>query len=259
MPVVAQGLFLRAGGITDPTDKPGISSLTAAMLTEGTATRTSQQISDEMEFLGAQLRASASREFTAIAAETLTSHWQHALEIMADVVQNATFPAQEFDRVRSDRLTDLSRIADSPQAIASRASQALLFGAGTRYGHPVSGTEAAVKSLTRDDLAAHHAATYAPEDATLILVGDISRDEAIQQAEAAFGGWQPCTAPVSERSSGQRISGRHDHHIPRRQAPARLSLSSARATLRSRAITPTTSRSTCSTTSSAASSPPAST
>ena len=190
LPVVAQGLLLRAGGITDPADKPGIASLTAAMLTEGTAARTSRQISDEMEFLGSQLRGSASREFATLSTETLTAHWQHALEIMADVAQNATFPDNEFDRVRSERLTDLSRIADSPQAIAGRASQALLFGTGTRYGHPLSGTEAAVKALTRDDLADHHAAHYAPEGTTLILVGDISRDDAIKQAEAVFGGWQ---------------------------------------------------------------------
>ena len=197
LPVVAQGLLLLAGGITDPADKPGIASLTAAMLAEGTATRTSQQISDEMEFLGSQLRASTSREFATLSAETLTSHWQHALEILADVAQNATFPQQEFDRVRSERLTDLSRIADSPQAIAGRASQALLFGAGTRYGHPLSGTETAIKSLSRDDLASHHAACYKPENATLILVGDISRDEVIRQAENTFDGWQPGTAADS--------------------------------------------------------------
>ena len=191
LPVVAQGLLLQAGGITDPADKPGVASLTAAMLTEGTAARTSRQISDEMEFLGSQLRASASREFASLSTETLTAHWQRALEIMADVVQNPTFPADEFDRVRNERLTDLSRIADSPQAIAGRASQALLFGAGTRYGHPLSGTETAVKAFTRDDLAAHHAANYSPEGTTLMLVGDITRDAAIEQAEAAFGGWQP--------------------------------------------------------------------
>ena len=197
LPAVAQGLLLRAGGITDPADKPGIASLTATMLAEGTTTRSSRQISDEMEFLGSQLRASASREFATISTETLTSHWQHALEILADVVQNAIFPANEFDRVRSERLTDLSRIADSPQAIAGRASQALLFGTGTRYGHPVSGTEAAIKGLTRDDLASHHAANYSPEGATLILVGDISRDEAVKQAEGAFGGWRSSDATDS--------------------------------------------------------------
>ena len=71
-------------------------------------------------------------------------------------------------------------------------------GTGTRYGHPLSGTEAAVKALTRDDLAAHHAARYSPEGTTLILVGDISRDDAIKQAEAAFGGWQSNAAADSD-------------------------------------------------------------
>ena len=207
LPVVAQGLLLRAGGITDPTDKPGIASLTASMLTEGTPTRASRQISDEMEFLGSQLRASASREFATISTETLTSHWRSALEIMADVAQNATFPEQEFDRVRSERLTDLSRIADSPQAIAGRASQALLFGQGTRYGHPLSGTEAAVGAFTRDDLAAHHAARYTPDGTTLILVGDITQADAVKQAEAAFGRWNGISSASSADADAQPEDG----------------------------------------------------
>ena len=168
--------------------------MTAAVLAEGTSNRTSKQISDEMEFLGSQLRASTSREFATLSAETLTSHWQQALEILSDVAQNATFPADEFDRVRSERLTDLSRIPDSPQAIAGRSSQALLFGSGTRYGHPLTGTEESVRSFTREDLATHYAAHYTPEAATLLLVGDMTRDEAIRQAEAAFGSWQSGTA-----------------------------------------------------------------
>ena len=201
LPVVAQGLLIRAGGITDPADRPGLASLTASMLAEGTPTRTSQQISDEMEFLGSQLRASTSREFATLSAETLTSHWQQALEILADVVQNAIFPQQEFDRVRSERLTDLSRIADSPQAIAGRASQAILFGSGTRYGHPLSGTESAVNAFSRDDLASHHTAHYTPAGTTLILVGDITRDDAIEQAESAFGSWQPSAASDHDEES----------------------------------------------------------
>ena len=208
LPIVAQGLLVRAGGIADDADKPGLASMTATMLTEGTTTRSSQQVSDEMEFLGAQLRASASREFGTLAAETLTAHWRQAMEIMADVAQNAAFPAQEFDRVRNERLTDLRRIADSPQAIAGRASQALLFGAGTRYGHPLSGTEAAVMALSRDDLVSHYEERYAPEEATLILVGDISRDEAIRQAEATFGGWKRRSATVSEAAvEGEALDG----------------------------------------------------
>lgn len=198
LPLVAQGLLVRAGGVADPPGRPGLASLTAAMLTEGTASRSSQQISDEMEFLGAQLHAHASREYATITTETLTAHWERALELLADVAQNAAFPEQELERVRGERLTDLRRIADSPVAIAARASQALLFGAGTRYGHPVSGDEAAVAGFGRGDLAAHYAANYAPDAATLILVGDIRREEAIARAEAAFGGWRRKSAAADE-------------------------------------------------------------
>ena len=191
LPIVAQGLLLRAGGITDPPDKPGVASLTAAMLTEGTTNRSSGEISDDMEFLGAHLRASASREFVTLSAETLTAHWRAALDIMADAAQNANFPAQEYDRVQAERLTDLSRIADNPPAIVARAAQAILFGAGTRYGNPMSGSEPSVKSITRDDLAAHYAAHYGPENATLILVGDINAADAVEHAKSAFGAWMP--------------------------------------------------------------------
>ena len=200
LPIVAQGLLLRAGGITDHADRPGLASLTADMLSEGTTNRSSQRISDDMEFLGAHLSAHAAREYAAIATETLTAHWQDALAIMADVVQNPTFPAQEFDRVRAERLTDLKRIADNPVAIAARASQALLFGANTGYGHPVSGTETAVSAFTRDHLATHYAARYAPADATLILVGDIRRDAALERAEAAFGAWKHAPAANSAQA-----------------------------------------------------------
>lgn len=199
LPIVAQGLLLRAGAITDHADRPGLASLTAAMLSEGTTSRSSQRISDDMEFLGAHLSAQAAREYAVIATETLTAHWQQALAIMADVVQNPTFPAQEFDRVRADRLTDLRRISDNPVAIAARASQALLFGANTGYGHPVSGTEAAVSAFTRNDLANHYAARYSPADATLILVGDIRRAHALEQAEAAFGAWRHTPAHAASQ------------------------------------------------------------
>ena len=198
IPVVAQGLMLLAGAIADPADKPGLASVAAALLTEGTANRDSRRISDDMEFLGSRLNAGASREFAAISTETLTSHWQSALEIMSDAARNATFPQQEFDRVISERLTDLRRVGDSPVSIASRASRALLFGAGTRYGHPASGAEAAVAALRRDDAAAHYAERYGPETATLIVVGDVGRGDAMRALEDAFGEWRPAIGASGE-------------------------------------------------------------
>ena len=189
LPTVAFGLLFRTGFITDPSTKPGLADLTASMLTEGTSNRSSQGIAEEMEFLGSQLGSMASREHAVLSAETLTSHWTTALEVMADVARNPVFPPEELDRVRKERLTDLRRIADSPVAIAGRAFRALLYGPDTRYGHPGTGTERSIEAMHRDDLVTHFASHYRSEGATLIIVGDVTEDEVVSRAEAFLGDW----------------------------------------------------------------------
>lgn len=189
LPMVSFGLLLRAGSITDPADQPGLADMTATLLTEGTSTRSSQQIADEMEFLGADLGCEIGREYMMLATETLVSKWEKAIEIMADVARNPTFPDQELDRVRDERLTDLSRIGDSPATIAARVSRAMLYGPDTEYGHPVAGTEEAVQAMSRDALEAHFRNHYGPASATLLVVGDVAEDDVVSKAETYFGDW----------------------------------------------------------------------
>ena len=206
IPLVSLGLLMRAGAITDPTDKPGLADLTASLLPEGTPTRSSQQISEEMEFLGAQLSSGANREYNTLSTETLTANWEQALDILADVTRNATFPQKEFDRLQSQHLVDLGRISDNPVTIASRASRAILFGPETSYGHPLSGNEKSIQDMTRDDVVAHFNANYGPGNATLMVVGDLTQDEVIAKAEAKFGDWtgngaSKANAPDSDGAS----------------------------------------------------------
>ena len=189
IPTVAFSLVFNAGGETDPPDRPGLAHMTASMLPEGTVNRSSQQIADEMEFIGSQLGSDASREHTVLIAETLTSQWGAALEIMADVVRNANFVPEELERVRRERLTDLRRVADNPPVIASRASRGLLYGPDTRYGHPLSGTEASVEGMSRDELVGYFDRHFGPKGATLIVVGDVTEGDVLSKAEASFGDW----------------------------------------------------------------------
>ena len=195
MPTVALGFLLRGGAVADPPDTPGLAQMTASLLTEGTTNRSSQQIAEEMEFMGSHLASEATREYVLLSAEVLASHWVAALEIMADVAINANFPAEELERVRKERLTDLGRIADNPAVIASRASRALLYGPDSRYGHPASGTESSVQRITRDDLQAHFAEHYGPANACLIVAGAARSDEVVASAESLFGGWTARKAP----------------------------------------------------------------
>ena len=189
LPIVTFGLLLHAGATAAPAARPGLAHMTASLLSEGTSTRSSRQIANEMEFLGSHLGATASRENVLVSAETLTANWPVALEIVADVVQNPTFPAEEFERVRKEHLTDLSRIADNPVVIASRAARALLYGPESSHGHPVTGTEKSVQAMTRDEIVENYAALYSPQNTTLLVVGDVTESEVIARAEAYLGSW----------------------------------------------------------------------
>ena len=199
LPMVAFGLLVRTGSVSDPTDGPGLTSFTAAMLTEGTTSRTSQQISDEMERIGSAIRTKVHQEYTVLSAQALEQHWREALGVLADVARNPAFSTADLERVRRQRLTDLARIADEPAAVAQRACRALLYGQISAYGHPGSGTEVSVGSLSADDLRAQYARAFGPLDGTLVVAGQVVSDEVTEIAESLFGGWRPQGgSPVSD-------------------------------------------------------------
>ncbi len=189
LPTVAFGLVVRSGAISDPADRAGLANLTTSMLTEGTASRTSAQISDEIEFLGSHLRASASREHIVLISDGLSTNWRDALGVLGDIAQNAEFPAHELERVRANLLTDLRRVSDSPATISGRATRGVMFGPGTPYGHPLTGVESSVEQVSGDDLEAYFGANFRPGNSTFVIVGDLSLDEAVEAADNTFGQW----------------------------------------------------------------------
>lgn len=202
LPMVAFGLVMRTGAAVDPTDRPGLTNMAVTMLPEGTSSRSSQQISDEMERMGSDIHTHAGREHTMVSAEALESQWRGALEIAADVVRNPVFPTGDLERIRRQRLTDLARIADDPAAIAPRAARALLYGRESAYGHPATGTEASVESFSRDELADHYASRFGPTGATFVVAGQFKADEAVELVERHFGDWRPPQAPNTETGGG---------------------------------------------------------
>ena len=199
LPLQAFGMLVRAGAVADERDKPGLGMLTASMLVEGTSKRSSREIADEMEFLGARIMTSPNREYVLLSAEVLASHWPAAMELASDVLVDPTFPVEEFDRVRKELLVDLRRVPDNPMTIAARAWRALLYGPASPYGHPSEGTEASIESMSREVLERHYTGHYSPGSTTLIVVGEASHDEVMSQAEARFGAW---AAGTGARSPG---------------------------------------------------------
>ncbi len=197
VPVVAFGLVLSGGALDDPESKSGLASLTASMLAEGTGTRSSIQIAEELEFLGTNLRNHANREYAMVSSDSLKTNWKDTLNILSDVVLNSAFPDHELERLRKNLLTDLDRISDSPMAIAGRAARSLYYGPGTPYGHPLTGNQQSVASITRDDLLGYYDSHFGPDKATFVVVGDLSFEEAMEAAESNFGEWKQLSGASS--------------------------------------------------------------
>ncbi|HEY6065845.1 MAG TPA: pitrilysin family protein [Thermoanaerobaculia bacterium] len=190
VPVVQLNVVARAGAGADPRDKPGLASLTADMLDEGAGSRSSLQISDELDYLGADLQTRAGWDSTAVALHVPLKRFPAALPIFADVALKPTFPATELDRVRKDRLTELLQLRDEPSAIAAVAVANALYGRDHRYGTPVIGTEAAVRGFSRGDLALFHERTFTPANSGIVVVGDVTAASVLKDLEQAFGGWK---------------------------------------------------------------------
>jgi zinc protease len=196
VPVVSVAVHFAGGASLDPAERPGLASFTARMLTEGTKTRTSVQIADEADFIAAHLVPDTEREQTVATTESLTKHWPKALELLTDVLRNPVFPEREVERLRKERLTDLRRIKDDPTAIGARVEMGLLYGRETPHGHPMSGREAAIAALSRDELVSAHEGNILGGTPTFIVVGDVEADAVARQIETAFAGWRPAATPI---------------------------------------------------------------
>jgi zinc protease len=190
-PLVNVQLLAAAGAVRDPADHPGLASLTAAMMNEGTASRTAEQLADELGFLAANLNAGAGQEVAFVNLSMLNRNFGPALEIFADVIVNAAFPESAWPRVRDQRLASLLQSLDQPATIATEEFQRRLFGASHPLGRPVNGTPASVRAATPAALREFHARYYRPDNAHLIVVGDVRADDVVQRLESAFAGWAP--------------------------------------------------------------------
>jgi predicted Zn-dependent peptidase len=194
VPVAQVNLLLRAGTASDPPGKYGIASLTAAMLTEGAGSRSALEIADAVDFLGADLNASSGIDSSAVRLHVPVSRLSDALPIMADVALRPTFPPEELERQRQQRLTNLLQARDDPATIASLAFSRVLYGPEHRFGTATMGTAATLKGFAAGDLTSFYRTAFRPENATLVVVGDITPDGVMPLLEKSFGAW---TAPAS--------------------------------------------------------------
>jgi zinc protease len=191
VPMVQANLIVRAGSAADPAGKYGVASMTANMLDEGAAGRSALELADAVEFLGAQLSTTSTFDYSAVRLSAPTARLSDALSLMADVAIRPTFPAGELERLRKERLTRLLQARDDPAAIIEIAFPKLVFGDKHRYGSAAGGGVPEVKAMTLDDVRSFHGAYYRPENATLLVVGDVTPAAVLPLLEKSFGQWEP--------------------------------------------------------------------
>ncbi len=196
LPLADFALVVTAGSEADPAGREGLATMTAALLDEGTTSRTSLQIADQSSYLGASLGAGAGWDASRVVLHTPVAQLDSALALMADVVVRPSFPVRDFERLRRERLTGLLQLRDEAPAVADRAFAQQLFGAAHPYGRPAGGTEASTRALTRADVQRFYATHWRPNNATLVVVGDVRPDDVARRVEQAFAGWRPAAVPA---------------------------------------------------------------
>jgi zinc protease len=187
-PIVSLRLLIRAGSASDPPGKAGDAALTAALLDQGTTTRNALDIADTVDTMGATLTAGAATDLSYANLVVMRDSVEVGLDLLADVVRNPAFAAGEVERQRQQALSTLFVNAEDPDYVASMVFDRLVYGSHP-YGLPGAGTPDTLPAITPDDLHAFHDRFFAPNNAILAIVGDVSADEAFAAAEHAFGNW----------------------------------------------------------------------
>ena len=198
VPVVSLNLQIDAGYAADQFGAPGTASLAMAMLDEGTTSRDALQISDELLELGARVGTGSNLDMSSVTLSTLSENMDRALELYADIILKPSFPADEFARLKAQQLALIQREKVSPTQMALRVFPLILYGDDHAYGIPLtgSGTEAAVSGLVRQDLSDFHSTWVRPNNATLVVVGDITMAELIPKLEQVFASWEVADVPA---------------------------------------------------------------
>jgi zinc protease len=193
VPFVSMSLEMMAGAWSEK--KPGTASMTAQMLTKGTAKHSEKDLAEELETYAIHVGGSADADSASVSASSLTEHAPRAMTLLAEVVRTPTFPADELDKLRKQTLTSLAISEREPSTKADREFRRRVFGAHP-YGRTATGEMDDVKALTADDLKKWWERWARPEQAVLLFAGDISEADARRLATAAFGDWT--AAPPTE-------------------------------------------------------------
>lgn len=183
---------LKAGGYFDPVDKKGLAAFTAEMLTRGTNRRSALDIAQETDYVGASIGTGSDTETATFSAKGLSKDFNLLLDILSDEIRRPSFPEEQIEKVKGEMTSQLDQEKENPRDRAMREFNRSVF----PPGHPlrpqtIEEDQASIRSITRDDLVKFHQTYYGPETAAIVIVGDVTAEDAVAAVEKYFGDWKP--------------------------------------------------------------------
>ncbi|MEJ7862422.1 MAG: pitrilysin family protein [Pyrinomonadaceae bacterium] len=218
-PIVNVALAVDAGYASDTLAKAGASTLALDLMDEGTKTRDAFQISDELDTLGARLNTGSSLDMSFVRLQATAANLRPSLGILADVVLNPSFPADQFSIQKQRRIAQIGQEKANPNTLVQRVLPGILYGANHAYGRPASGFEKSVETISREDLIKWHADWFKPDNSTVIVTGDMTLERVIPALEEAFGSWKPGAAPTKNLMTVAKTLGKKIYLIDKPDAP----------------------------------------
>lgn len=199
VPVISVSTIIPAGAIDDG-NQAGLADLTATALKHGTKSYTKKQLDEEIDFIGASLNTSASKEFSRLSAKFFSKDRTKALSIIKEVLMNPVFDVKEFEKEKSRLLVNLEQQKESPRSVIGPYFNKLLYGDHV-YGNIPQGTKSSISSLTVNDLKKFHSENYIPNNAAISIVGDFSSNEMKKEITKLFSGWKKGKASLKSLAS----------------------------------------------------------
>jgi zinc protease len=220
-PLVNMTLAVDAGYAADTAEQAGAASLALDLLKDGTTTRDTFKIADDLDALGAQVLTSSSLDLSYVRLRALSRNLRSSLEIFADIVLHPAFPKEMVELAKRRRLAQIEQEKVQPVAVAQRVVPSLLFGANHAYSNPLTGSgfERTVNPLTPDDLVKWHRAWFHPNNATIIVAGDTTLAALVAELERAFSAWPKGQAPAKQIRPVTPPTGKRFYLVDKPGAP----------------------------------------
>ena len=207
IPLVSARLLVKAGSERDTAGFAGLAKMTASLLTQGTKSRTAEQIARGVEALGATLQATADWDASEVDVNVMSTNFAAAMDFAADVIRNPSFREDEIERLRAQSIDAVRVALQQPMSLALYVAARVNY-QDTPYGQSVGGTPESLEKIKREQVVQFHQRHYRPDNAVLVIAGDVKADDAFALAQKAFGTWKASAEPPAPFAFTQGDAGK---------------------------------------------------